>query len=116
MHQVFGDLVMVVLGDVIHLWSPPVVTDRKVVLGAMTAAAGTFAARLAAWFVALDEGAAQQTIEWGQLAQELSATSAQSNRSLFAQLGAHKCQATYITGLLVIAIDSFVNLLALTLR
>jgi hypothetical protein len=41
----------------------------------MTRAVGALASRLAAGFVALDEGAPQETIERWQLAQELSTTS-----------------------------------------
>jgi len=39
----------------------------------------------------------------------------ESNRRLSAQLRAHECQTIYITGLLIIPIDSFVNLLGVTL-
>ena len=115
MGYIFDGLAVVGLGDVIHLRSLPIATEREVVLGPVTAAAGAFASRLAAGFVALDEGTAQQTIEGWQLAQQLSATSAQSNRRLSAQLRAHECQTIYITGLLIIPIDSFVNLLGVTL-
>src|SRR5215472_6282431 len=74
----------------------------------MTWAASAFAARL----VALDEGSTKQTIERRHLLQQPASAPAQNNRSLFAQLGAHNCQCTYITGLLIWLvgqIDSFVN-------
>jgi hypothetical protein len=73
--ETLAGLVLIVLGDVIHLWSLAIVTDREVVLGAMTGTAGAFASRLAAGFVALDERAPQETIERGHLAQKLSAAS-----------------------------------------
>jgi len=67
--ETLAGLVLIVLGDVIHLRLPAIVTDREVVLGAMTGAAGALASRLAAWLVALDEGAPQKTIEGWQVAQ-----------------------------------------------
>jgi hypothetical protein len=94
--QTFGGLGVIGLGDVIHLGSLAIVTEGEVVLGAMTGAGGAFASRLAAGFVALDEGAPQQTIEGWQLAQELAATPAQSSRSLLAQLGAHRSKISQI--------------------
>jgi hypothetical protein len=113
--KTLAGLPLVVLGDVIHLWLSAIVTDREVVLGAMTGTAGALASRLAAWLEALDEGASQKTIEGWKVAQELSAASTQRDRSLFERLGAHECQATYITGLLVKHFDSLVNLLWVTL-
>jgi hypothetical protein len=53
--QILCGLAIKVLGDVIHLRSLPVVTDREIVFWAMTAAASASAAWLAARFVALDE-------------------------------------------------------------
>ena len=67
--ETLAGLALIVQGDVIHLRLPAIVTDREVVLGAMTGAACTLASWLAAWFVALDEGAPQKTIERWQVAQ-----------------------------------------------
>jgi hypothetical protein len=67
--ETLAGLALIVLGDVIHLRLPAIVTDREVVLGAMTGAAGALAPRLAAWLVALDERASQKTIEGWQMAQ-----------------------------------------------
>src|SRR5208282_4391223 len=113
--ETLAGLTLIVLGNVIHLRLPAIVTDREVVLGAMTGAASALASRLAAGLVAFDEGAPQKTIEGWQVAQELSASSTQGDRSLFARLGAHECQTTYITDLLLIQFDSLVNLLWVTL-
>jgi hypothetical protein len=49
----------------------------------MARAVGAFASRLAASFVALDKGAAQDGLEWGQLAQKSFATFSQGGRRLF---------------------------------
>jgi hypothetical protein len=113
--ETLAGLALIVLGEVIHLRLPAIVTDREVVLGAMTATASALASRLAAGLVALDEGAPQKTTEGRQVAQELSAASTQRDRSLFARLGAHESQTMYITGLLVKQFDSLVNLLWVTL-
>jgi len=89
-----------------------VATDREIVLGTVTGAAGAFAAWFATRFVALDEGTTKQTIERWHLPQQVASTPAQSNRSLVAQLGAHNRRYTYITGLLIWfvgQIDSLVN-------
>src|SRR5215469_4426308 len=78
----------------------------------MAGPAGAFATRLATRFVAFDERTTEQTIEGWHLPQELASAQAQSNRSRFAQLGAHECQSTYITGLLTRFLGqsvSFVN-------
>jgi hypothetical protein len=61
--QIFCGLTVIVLRNVIHLWSLSVATDREVILGPVTATASALAARLAASLVALDEGATEQTIE-----------------------------------------------------
>ena len=67
--ETLAGLALIVLGDVIHLRLPAIVTDREVVLGAMTGAAGAFASRLAAWLVALDERTPQEAIERRKVAQ-----------------------------------------------
>jgi len=67
--ETLAGLALIVLGDVIHLRLAAIVTDRQVVLGPMTRTVGALASRLAAWFVALDEGAPQKTIEGWQVAQ-----------------------------------------------
>ena len=93
------------LRHIIHLWPQARVAHRKVVLGAMAGAVGAFAPRLATSFVAFDEGAAEDCFERGQLAQESFAAFSQcgSGRLL------HSCQTTYITGLIVNHVFSFVN-------
>src|SRR5437870_2481577 len=53
---------------IIHLRPQARVAHRKIVLGAMTGTVGAFASRLATSFVALDEGAAEDRFERGQLA------------------------------------------------
>ena len=50
------------------------VTYRQIVLGTMAGAVGAFASRLATPFVALDEGAAQDRLQRGQLAHKNVAT------------------------------------------
>ena len=80
--QTFGDLGVILLGHVIHLRPAAGIAHGEVVLGAMTETAGAFASRLAARFVALDERAAQQTLEWGQLAQQLLSAPSQSECGL----------------------------------
>jgi hypothetical protein len=67
--ETLAGLALIVLGEVIHLRLPAIVTDREVVLGAMTATASALASRLATGLVALDEGAPQKTIEGRQVAQ-----------------------------------------------
>ena len=67
--KTLAGLALIVLGDVIHLRLPAIVTDREVVFGAMTAASGALASRLAAWLVALDERTPQETIERRKVAQ-----------------------------------------------
>ena len=64
----------------------------------MTRAVGAFASRLAAAFVALDERAAQDGFEWGQLAQKRLAAFSQGGSGL----ALHFHQTTYITGLIVL--------------
>lgn len=110
MGQTFGDLSVILLGDVIHLWPSAGIAHGEVVLGAMPGTVGAFASRFAAWFVALDERATQQMIQRRQLVQQLLPASSQSERGLLARCAAHDCQTTYITGLLLIPINSFVNL------
>jgi hypothetical protein len=53
--QILCGLRIRVLGNVIHLRSLSVVTDREIVFWAMAASASAFAAWLATRFVALDE-------------------------------------------------------------
>jgi hypothetical protein len=62
-----GDLPLRILGDVIHLRASSGIAHGEVILGPMTGTAGAFASRFAARFVALDEGAAEQALERGQL-------------------------------------------------
>src|SRR5262249_50706617 len=67
-------------------------------LGAMTGAVGAFASRLATAFVTLDQRAAQDRFERGQLAQKRLATSSQDG----SRLVFHFYQTTYKTGLISI--------------
>jgi DNA/RNA endonuclease YhcR with UshA esterase domain len=67
--ETLAGLALIVLGEVIHLRSPTIVTDREIVLGAMTGTAGALASRLATRFVALDERTPQETIEGWPVAQ-----------------------------------------------
>ena len=53
--QIFCGLATKALGNVVHLRSLPVVTDREIVFWAVTGAASAFAAWLATRFVALDK-------------------------------------------------------------
>jgi hypothetical protein len=71
----------------------------------MARAVGAFASRLAASFVALDKGAAQDGLEWGQLAQKSLAAFSQGGRKLFWYIH----QTTYITGLIVEQSNTFFN-------
>jgi hypothetical protein len=71
----------------------------------MTGAVGAFAAGLATAFVALDEGTTEDSLEWGQLAQERLAALSQGGGSLFQNF--HR--TTLITGLNVTSGISFVN-------
>ena len=102
-------LLVKLLREVIHLWTQPWVADREIVLGAMAGALGAFASRLAAPFEALDEGATEDRLEWGQLPQESVALLSQARRGLFAVF--HR--TTYITGLIVYSLNTYFNLFVL---
>ena len=91
---------------VIHLRPQARVADRKIVIGAMAGTVGAFASRLATSFVALDQGAAEDRFQRRQLAQESVATLPQCSGGLV--LNFH--QTTYITGLIVIEVNTFFNL------
>src|ERR1700693_3258427 len=78
---------------------------RKGILGAMARTLGAFAPRLAAAFVTLDERAAQDRLERGQLTQKRLAPSSQGGHWLVF----HICQTTCITGLIVLDENTFVN-------
>src|ERR1700693_3158922 len=78
---------------------------RKVVLGAMARTLGAFAPRLAAAFVTLDERAAQDRLERGQLAQKRLAPSSQGGNWLVFDFH----QTTCITGLIVLYENTFFN-------
>ena len=93
------------LRHVIHLRPQARVAHRKIVLGAMTGTGGAFASRLATWFVALDEGAAQDRFERGQLAQESSAAFSQCGSGFVS----HFWQTTCLTGLMIFHSGSYVN-------
>ena len=67
---------------------------------------GAFAPWLATAFVTLDQRAAQNRLEWGELTQERLAASSQAGRGLFFQFH----QTTYITGLIVEEKNTFFNL------
>jgi hypothetical protein len=71
----------------------------------MTGTVGAFASWLATSFVALDEGAAENGFERGQLAQEGVAAFSQCGRGFVL----HLYQTTYTTGLIVTHVFSFVN-------
>jgi hypothetical protein len=71
----------------------------------MTGAVGAFAAGLATAFVALDEGATEDSLEWGQLAQERLAALSQGGGGLL--LDVHL--TTQTTGLRIAGDISFVN-------
>jgi hypothetical protein len=94
------------LWHVIHLRPQARVAHRQIILGAMARAVGAFASRLAASFVALDKGAAQDGLEWGQLAQNGFAAFSQGGRKLFLYV----YQTTYTTGLIVNWPNTFFNL------
>ena len=96
------------LGYVVHLRPRARIADREVVLGAVAGAVGTFAARLAAAFVALDEGTAQDSLERGQLVQERVAAFSQCGSGLVLNF-----QTTYTTGLLLKQLNTFFNLFVL---
>src|SRR5687768_14873710 len=72
----------------------------------MAGAVGAFASRLATSFVALDQGAAEDRFQRRQLAQESVAALSQCGTGL----GSHPCQTTYITGLIVIEVNTYFNL------
>src|SRR5260370_27600706 len=78
---------------------------RKVILGTMARTVGAFAPRLAAAFVTLDERAAQDRLERGQLAQKRLAPSSQGGNWLVF----HICQTTCITGLIVLDENTLFN-------
>jgi len=64
----FRNLLLRILGNVIHLRTPSRMTYGEVILWAMTGTASAFASCIAARFVAFDERAAEQAIERWQLA------------------------------------------------
>ena len=72
----------------------------------MAGTVGAFASRLATSFVALDEGTTQDRLERGQLAQESVAALSQCGSGLVL----HFYQTTYITGLIVIEVNTYFNL------
>src|SRR6266571_2672907 len=73
----------------------------------MTGTIGALAPWLATTFVTLDQRAAQDRLEWRQLAQESLTTSSQGARRL---VFLHFHQTTYITGLILMEVNTFFNL------
>src|ERR1700683_3729309 len=95
---------MRLLRHIIHLRPRAWIAHRKVVLGSMTGTVGALASWLATAFVTLDQRAAQDRLERGQLAQESLTASSQGGGSL---VFLHCYQTTYITGLIVLEGNTF---------
>jgi hypothetical protein len=95
----------VILRNVVHLGPVFRLADRKVVLGAVPSALGAVAPRLAATFVAFDEGTPQYSGQVWQTPQERFLSSPQS----FGGFRYHVDLTSYITGQNLAEFHSFVN-------
>src|SRR6266704_1983641 len=88
-----GDLLGILLRDVIHLGSAASLADREVILGSMSLGLLTFAAGIAAAFVSLDERATKnEGLDLGHAFDQSLAPTEQCRSGL-----AHE-QTSYITG------------------